>query len=298
MTVPPVPGAPPGLFDPIAEPLPAAMPVADGSVRRAVPYAVRPGYRPLQLDLYEPAAKGPHPVVLFLHGGGWRLGTRRMFCPTWRHWRPDPFARLAAAGFTVVSAEYRLSGEAAFPAQLDDVTDALRWVGARADEPGADPGRVVVWGESAGGHLAALLGLTAPRARPGAVAGVVDWYGPSNLRTLAAQARPDSVARSDTADSREAQLIGAPVADEPELARAASPVSYVHAAAPPFHLAHGTADRFVPAGQSEELAEALRRAGVPVELDHVEGADHMWQGAPDPERIFARALDFVRRVIA
>jgi acetyl esterase/lipase len=237
-------------------------------------------------------------VVLFLPNGGWRLGSRAMFCPTWRHWRPDPFARLVAAGFTVVSAEYRLSGEAVFPAQLDDVTDALRWLGARADEIGADPDRVVVWGESAGGHLAALLGLAATRARPRAVAGVVDWYGPSDLTTMAAQARPDAVARSDAADSREAALIGATVAEEPELARAASPLSYVHAAAPPFHIAHGTADRFVPVDQSKQLAEALHRARVPVELDLVEGADHMWLGAADPERIFTRALAFARRVAA
>ena len=291
-----VPAAPPGLFDPVTEPLPPAVPLAEGSVRRAVPYAVRPGFRPLQLDLHQRAADDSRPVILFLHGGGWRLGSRGMFCPTWRHWQPDPFVRLAAAGFTVVSAEYRLSGEAVFPAQLDDVTDALRWIGARANELGVDPGRVVVWGESAGGHLAALLGLAATRARPGAVVGVVDWYGPSDLTTLEAQARPDAVARSDAADSREALLIGATVAEAPERARAASPVSYVHAAAPPFHIAHGTADRFVPAEQSRELAEALRRAGASVELDLVEGADHMWQGAADPERIFARALDFARRV--
>jgi acetyl esterase/lipase len=293
VTVPP-PSAPPGLFDPVTALLPAAVPIDGGGVRRAIPYAVRPGFRPLQLDLYQPSDGRSRPVVLFLHGGGWRLGSRTVFCPTWRHWRPDPFARLVAAGFAIVSAEYRLSGEAIFPAQLDDVTDALRWVGARADELGVDPDRVVVWGESAGGHLAALLGLSATRARAGAVVGVVDWYGVSNLATMAAPARPDAVARSDAADSREALLIGAPVADEPELARAASPISYVHAAAPPFHIAHGTADRFVPAEQSKELAEALRRAGVPVELDIVEGADHMWQGAADPERVFARALNFAR----
>jgi acetyl esterase/lipase len=291
-----LPAAPPGLFDPVTTPLPPAVPNASGSLLRAVPYAVRPGFRPLQLDLYRPAGDGARPVVLFLHGGGWRLGSRGVFCPTWRDWQPDPFARIVAAGFVVASAEYRLSGEAVFPAQLDDVTDALRWVGARAGELAADMERVVVWGESAGGHLAALLGLTATRARPGAVAAVVDWYGPSDLTTFAEQLRPDAVARSDAADSREALLIGALAVDEPELARAASPVSYVHAAAPPFHIAHGTVDRFVPVGQSEELAGALRRAGVPVELDLVEGADHMWQGATDPEGIFTRALDFARRV--
>ena len=107
-----LPAAPPGLFDPVTQPLPAAVPIPDGSVRRAVPYAVRPGFRPLQIDLYQPAAGGPRPVVLFLHGGGWRLGSRGVFCPTWRDWQPDPFARIVAAGFVVASAEYRLSGEA------------------------------------------------------------------------------------------------------------------------------------------------------------------------------------------
>ena len=115
---------------------------------------------------------------------------------------------------------------------------------------------------------------------------------------MAAQAPPDAIARSDAPDSRESQLIGAPLTEAPDLARRASPVTYVHAGAPPFHIAHGDADRFVPVGQSRQLADALREAGVQVEFTEVPGGDHMWMGVPDTEAIFDAAVDFVRRVTA
>jgi acetyl esterase/lipase len=149
----------------------------------------------------------------------------------------------------------------------------------------------VVWGESAGAHLAALLGLTAER-----VAGVVDWYGPADLLTMQAQGRQDAVAQPDAPDSRESLLLGGPVQQVPDLARAASPVTHVHPGAPAFHIAHGDADRFVPTAQSRALAAALREAGVHVELTVVPGADHLWMHARDPEEIFAAALDFTHRV--
>ena len=288
--------APPGLVRPDTDPLPDPVALAPGGlVRRAVPYAAPPGFRPLEMDLYPPAGAAP-PVILFVHGGGWRLGTRRIFNPTWRDWRPDPFRRLVEAGFAVASVDYRLSGEAVFPAQLDDVQAALRWLRVRAGELGVDGDRVVAWGESAGGHLAALVGLT-DDGDP-AVAGVVDWYGPADLTTLQAQARADAVARSDAPDSREALLIGAPVAEATDAAWRASPVRYVRADAPPFHIAHGDADRFVPVQQSRLLADALRGVGAEVDYTEVPGADHMWMGAARPEEIFAAAVDFARRVCA
>ena len=154
----------------------------------------------------------------------------------------------------------------------------------------------MAWGESAGAHLAALLGLTGRESESTAVAGVVDWYGPADLSTMAAQALPTAIARSDASDSRESLLIGAPVGQAPELARRASPVSYVHPEAPPFHIAHGGADRFVPPGQSRQLANALSAAGVEVEFSEVPGADHLWMGATDPAAIFDAAVGFARRV--
>ena len=284
---------PPGLVSPDTDALPdpVALDGVPGQLRRAVTYCAPPGFRPVELDVYTPAG-GPAPLVVFLHGGGWRLGTRTVFCPTWRDWQPTPFHRLVAAGFAVASIDYRLSGEALFPAQLDDARAAVRWLRLRAGELGVDADRVVAWGESAGGHLAALLGLT----DPGPIAGVVDWYGPADLATMAAQALPTSIARADAPDSREAQLIGASPAQSPDLARRASPVAHVHAGAPPFHLAHGDADRFVPPAQSRQLADTLRTAGVPVALTEVPGADHMWRAAPDPETIFEAAVNFARRV--
>jgi acetyl esterase/lipase len=173
--------APPGLVRPETDPLPDPVPLDGGlgHLRRAVAYSAPPGFRPLELDLYTPSGT-PAPVILFVHGGGWRMGTREVFVPTLRGWRPSPFHRLVAAGFAVASLDYRLSAEAVFPAQLDDVQAAARFLQTRSDELGVDAGRIVAWGESAGGHLAALLGLTSSDA----VAGVVDWYGAADLTTL------------------------------------------------------------------------------------------------------------------
>ncbi|GII01538.1 alpha/beta hydrolase [Planobispora takensis] len=275
---------------------------------RGVEYAAPIGFRPLLLDLYLPAgASRPAPVVVFLHGGGWQGGSRGRFGPAFDSWPQSPFDLLAGAGFAVASIDYRLSGEAVFPAQLHDGKAALRWLRAHGAGLGLDAGRVVLWGESAGGHLAALLGLTAGRPEfeggvgvPGpsvTVAGVVDWYGPADLRTMQNQSRPDAVTAPDAPDSREARLIGAPVPQAPELAEAASPVAHVPADPPPFLLAHGTADRFVPCAQSEQLAQALRTAGGRVSLRLIEGADHLWIGPADGEALFREALEFARRLV-
>ncbi|WP_131763910.1 alpha/beta hydrolase, partial [Actinomadura fibrosa] len=144
--------------DPARLPLPPAeRPAAGVRLLRGAVYAVRPGFRPLELDLWLPdGTHGPLPVIVFVHGGGWRAGSRTGLGPRFRDWRPGPFARMARAGFAVACASYRLTGEAAHPAQLDDLAAALGWLRARAGELNLDPRRTVAWGESAGGHLAAL----------------------------------------------------------------------------------------------------------------------------------------------
>ncbi|MEU1214515.1 alpha/beta hydrolase fold domain-containing protein [Streptomyces sp. NPDC005791] len=130
---------------------------ADGArLLRAAVYAVPDGSRPLTVDLRLPEnAPGPVPLVVIVHGGGWRTGPRDDLGPRLRHWQPGPFARLAQAGFAVACPEYRLSGEASHPAQADDLATALGWLTTRADDLGVDTGRTVLWGESAGGHLSA-----------------------------------------------------------------------------------------------------------------------------------------------
>ncbi|GAB2823606.1 alpha/beta hydrolase fold domain-containing protein [Streptomyces daliensis] len=279
-----------GTPHPDVAPLPPATPCASGvKLLRGVPYAVPEGGRPLELDLWLPpaAAEGPVPVVLCVHGGAWRRGRREDIGFRMREWNPGPFARLAASGVAVASADYRLSGEATFPAPLDDLRAALRWLGLRSGELGLDTARTVVWGESAGGHLASLLALTVTDPAP---VGAVVWYGPSDLTTPRGGFDPHSDA------SPEALLLGAAPADVPEAARAASPVAHVRTGAPPFLLVHGERDTMVSRSHSEELAARLRESGVPVELRYVPGADHGWYGASDAqvEDVFQRSLRFVR----
>ena len=266
-----------------------------------VPYAAIPGSRPLELDLYLPAdAAKPAPVVVFLHGGGWRLGSRHSLGLAYADAAPTPFQRLAQGGLAVASADYRLSGEARWPAQLHDAKAAVRWLRARASELGIDQARVAAWGESAGGHLAALLGLTGTESDgevgvlgpSSAVGAVVAWYAPSDLTAVATDLGADPMA----ADAREALLLGEPVPAVPELAAEASPVSQVRPEAPPFLLLHGRDDRLIPCAQSERLAVRLRRTGVPVELETYPGAGHMWLGTPQTaERALDRTIDFLQR---
>jgi len=287
-----------------AAPLPPALPGPNGTrVLLGVPFAALPGARPLELDLHLPAPGAtPPPVVVFLHGGGWRLGSRHTAGPMYRDAAPTPFQRLAQAGVAVASVDYRLSGEATWPAQLHDAKAAVRWLRSRAGELGVDGDRIAAWGESAGGHLAALLGLTGDDAAlegdvgvtgpSSAVAAVVAWYPPTDVRAVATDTGTDP----HDPGTREAQLLGAPVPDVPGAAAQASPVTHVSPAAPPFLLLHGAADRFVPCVQSERLYGALLEAGVEVELDVFEGADHMWLGSPDAAgRALDRTVDVLRR---
>ena len=275
-------------------PSPTACPLPDGlRVLHGVPYAALPGSRPLELDLYlPPAGDDPVPVVVFLHGGGWAVGSRRAVGPAYADRSPTPFERIAAGGIAVASIDYRLSGEAVFPAQLHDAKAAVRWLRVRADELGIDPDRIAAWGESAGGHLAALLGLTGSELEgevgivgpSSAVSAVVGWYTPTNLATIAEGIGADPA----RPDSREAQLVGAPLPSVPDLVAQASPVSHVHAGAPPFLLLHGRDDRAVPFSQSEELRDRLEQAGNAVGFGSYDGADHMWRGS---ETAAADALD-------
>ena len=263
------------------------MPASGGS--RRVPdirYGEVPGYRPLELDLYLPGTGGPAPVIVHVHGGGWRRGSRR---EPLRALGEDFYDTLAAQGFAVAAVDYRLSAEALFPAPLEDVGRAVGWVRDNAARYGLDASRVFLWGDSAGGHLALLAALTG-----GKVQGVVAWFPVTDLLGMPADIA-DAGAVPDTGPgSREALLLGAPAAAVPELARAASPLTHAAAGAPPILLMHGTADDMVPPAQSIRLADALRAAGATVELELVPGATHMWHGASDVPAIVRRSVDFLR----
>ncbi|UGY92177.1 alpha/beta hydrolase [Streptomyces gobiensis] len=297
-------GWPPPPF--LAPPPPLVSP--DG-VRRfdGATYATTPGYRPRLLDVHVPAADGPVPVVVWIHGGGWLEGDRRYPPPT----IPVDLLHgsVLQAGLALVCVDYRHSLEAPFPAQLHDVKAALRYLRRFADSFGIDKDRIGVWGESAGGHLAALAGLVSPDGPEGpaleggvgicdedsTVQAVVDWYGVSELSSLLSHALPPPPSGMEYPNPFTA-LLGGTADQQPELARAASPVTYAGTATPPpFLLIHGTSDSLVPYSQSEVLAEALERVGGEVTLQPVDGADHIFLGVPDVTPIVAESVAFLAR---
>ncbi|GAA4811666.1 alpha/beta hydrolase [Streptomyces ziwulingensis] len=284
--------------DPATLPLPRPARPADGvTLLRGAVYAVPDGSRPLAVDVWLPEdATGPVPVVVFVHGGGWRTGLRDDLGPRFRDWRPGPFARLAQAGFAVACPDYRLSGEAPHPAQRDDLAALLDWLRTRAADLGLDTGRTVLWGESAGGHLAALTALTQPT---GTISGCVTWYAPTDLPALA-EDRPEGTYDPRDATGFEALLLGGAPADLPEAARDASPVAHAGADSPPFLLLHGTDDVLIPARQSVRLAEALRAAGHHPDLRLLSGGNHLWVGLSDADvaECYTRTVEFARRCTA
>ncbi len=220
------------------------------------------GFRPLELDLYLPpeAASAP-PVVVFLHGGGWQRGSRRQTLPVLSDLQPTLFERITAAGFAVAAADYRLSGEAVFPAPADDVRAAVGWLREHATDLGLDGAPVYLWGESAGAHLALLVAMSDEIGGHDDVAGVVAWFPPTDLLGLDADAEIVGGEPHSPVDSRESRLLGGSVTDLPERARAASPLTHVRSDAPPTLLMHGDADLLVPAQQSIRLVGGVAAHG-------------------------------------
>jgi acetyl esterase/lipase len=163
-------------------------------VHRELNYAIAVGFRRLSMDIWLPRNTdgGPVPLVVWIHGGAFQLGDRRELPPTFQ---PDSVFRLLnEAGIACATVDYRHALEAPFPAQLHDIKAAVRYLREHADVLGIDPERIGAWGESAGGHLAALLGLTGGRAdlegglgvqgQPSSVSAVVDFYGVSSLTQM------------------------------------------------------------------------------------------------------------------
>lgn len=265
--------------------------MSEVSVRRDVVYASPPGYRPLALDLYLP--QSPLLTCLYLHGGGWRVGSRRAGPGPKSPTSARLFERMARNGVAVVSADYRLSGEAQYPAQATDVAAAWTFVDANREGLGLGDVPMAVFGVSAGGHLAARHALSA-RVEPPVTSAAL-WYPVTDLLAM-----PDDQAdvggdADRGPDSREALLLGAVAADVPEVAREASPITHVHPDAPPFLLIHGDADLAVPQRQSTRLAEALVAAGGTAEVVTVPGQDHMFPtlSPHEVELLVDRTTDFL-----
>lgn len=246
---------------------PPALP-AGLTVHRDLIYAGRGGTA-LRLDLYLPAEKSesPLPVVVWIHGGGWINGSKDK-CPG---------LFLATRGFALASLSYRLASVAQWPAQIDDCYDAVRWLREEAAAThGLDPDHIGVWGGSAGGHLAALVGTRAAgkEITSSRVQAVCDWYGPSDLLTMPPNVVTEKRSLEEVARSNGAKLLGATVREVPERAKDASALYQVSTDDPPFLIMHGSEDPGVPVDQSTRLHEALLRHGVESEFILIEGAGH------------------------
>jgi acetyl esterase/lipase len=240
-----------------------------------VTYSVIPGFRPLVLDLYQPEGRTPRPLIVFVHGGGWVGGNTRHSGALADF--PAAVAELAAEGFVVASVEYRLSGEAPFPAALQDVRAALRYLKDNADEYGVDKNKVALWGGSAGGQLAALaaascgdqtLDATPAIAGSECVQGAVVWYGVFDFEPVVA----------GSADTPVSRYLDCKSPCESATVRRASPQSYISADDPPFLLIHGEQDKTVDVGQSRSFEAALRKAGVQVRSLYIPNVDHSFVG--------------------
>ncbi len=239
-----------------------------GTVHRDLAY-VENGHARQKLDLYLPALESNKraPLILFVHGGAWKSGDKKSV----------PAEEFLKAGFAVASINYRLSQHAVFPAQIIDCNSAVVWLRDHADRYHLDVGRIGAFGKSAGGHLVNLLGTHSHTAKgngPGRVKAVCSWYGPTELLTMNAQSRQDSVIDHDANDSPESRLIGGALQDEAFKAKAASPTEYVSSDDASFLLMHGNRDRLVPYQQSEEFHRKLKESGVKSKLIIVPGAGH------------------------
>lgn len=235
--------------------------------------------RKQKLDLYLPKrAKGRAPLLVWLHPGGWAGGSRDDV----HHWAIGQLCN----GFAVASVDYRLSEEVRFPEPVRDVRAAIRLLMSRAERDGTDPDRIALWGASAGGYLAALLGTTsgttaleAPASEepPLKLRGVVTWWAPIDFGSMDAplQARCPGAQCHTCAGSPESRFLGVEVRTHPQAVRKSNPLTYVHRGdTPPFLVMHGSADCTVPVEQAELLANGLRQAGDQVSLSIVQGASH------------------------
>ncbi len=234
----------------------AATAQAQVDVRRDIQYGVANG-KPLLLDAYVPPTGERRPAVVMLHGGGWRVGDKAS-------WAPEA-ARLAERGWVAFSVNYRLDEPSPFPAEIEDVQAAVRWVRANAGEYGIDPARIAALGESAGGHLTAMLAAlgTGPLDSDARILVGAAWSPPTDFPALA-RSRGDAWANV---------LFGCSVDTCADKLVEASPVSHVDRTDAPLYLIHST-EELVPLSQSETLAERLRAAGVHHRLDVLPGRRH------------------------
>jgi acetyl esterase/lipase len=262
-------------------------------VTKDIEYA-RGSEHSLKLDLYVPATPHRPPVVVWVHGGAWRSGSKN---------NPS-ILPLTERGFAVASVDYRLSPVAKFPAQIHDIKAAIRYLRASGAQHGVSSERIAVAGGSAGGHLAALVGVTNGvkdlegevgdfRDQSSAVQAIVVFYGASNLTSILTQSTPHGL--SVRVPALELLFGGHPEA-KADLARLASPVLHVDKSDPPLFWFHGDQDIQIPINQAHEMIGAYKKAGLPATLEVVYGGGHGGRSFFTPEQ-FDQAAEFLSQTL-
>lgn len=252
------------------------------TVIRDVEYA-RVGEHVLKLDVHRSIEKSRFPLIVWVHGGAWRWGSKSNM----------PLSMLVAEGYAIASVDYRLSTQAKFPAQIHDIKAAIRFLRGHSREWGIPSKKIVIAGDSAGAHLATLVGVSNGnkelegeignyRSQSSGVQGIISFYGAANLTTILSQSTPHGLKVRVPALEL---LLGGQPTNVVELARLASPVFHVDRAAPPLLLFHGDQDPQMPINQSHELHGAYRRVKVPVEFEVIHGGRHGGEMFYDEERL-------------
>lgn len=258
-----------------------------------IPYATVGGEE-LALDLYMPADVDDPPLVVFVHGGAWRFGSRASVSNI----------DLVDHGFAVASVSFRLTPVAPLPAQVHDIKGAIRFLRANADEYGYNADRIGITGVSSGGHLAALVGLTnGSEPHEGDVGGnpdvssdvqaVISYFGASNLTSILDQSTPFGLSLREPAIEL---LIGGTLEEQVDLARFGSPVFQVDEDDPPLLLMHGDQDPQMPINQSHELHGVAKENGLDVHFEVIHGSAHGGPAFFDQERT-ALAVEFLNRTL-
>ena len=239
-----------------------------------------------KLDLYVPAKTDrPLPLIVWIHGGAFKMGDKDSaegLTPQGSAGSKPP-VQVIPEGYALASINYRLSGEATFPAQIHDCKAAIRWLRAHAKEYHINPALIGVWGRSAGGHLAALLGTSGNVSElegkggnaeySSSVQAVCDFFGPTDL------VRMSEMLGQIEIENNESLYIGGPLKKNVEKATQANPITHINNNAPPFLIIHGDSDVLVPADQSTILYKALAKAKVTASLHIIPGAGHGFAGA-------------------
>ncbi|MGE3807860.1 MAG: alpha/beta hydrolase fold domain-containing protein [Gemmataceae bacterium] len=254
---------------------------AKTEVKPDIVFAEVEGHK-LLLDLYLPRGVKEPPLVVWVHGGAWRAGSRKGM----------PLDFLVQAGYAVASVDYRLSPMAKFPAQVHDIKAAIRYLRAHAKEYGYHAERIGIAGSSAGGHLVALVGVTnGHKELEGSVGkhldqssdvqAIVDYFGASNLTTILKQSTPHGLGVRVPALKL---LLGDGPEEKPELAKLASPVFHVDGKDPPLLLIHGDQDPQMPINQAHELHGVYKQHKLDVFFEVVHGSGHGGKAFFDAER--------------